>query len=533
MAKNFHTNFLEQLQGQEDHTPPKTMAIVDTQLYTVFIAAWDALSAEFNLRLADDADFVTFLRRARSSSLAFMGPFDGEESRSSSALDIGSFLSTFKTFCAPDPDSDLWFLLEVAEDTYSNMFIRQGVGEGTPPATGVHINWPTRRVYQDILERYPYYSYHLFDSTYATASAPNWLEFLENYYVSVLPSDTTDGSVCTLGTSTSEEPESEGDLLMNPSVEITSGGVEISAEITRGTDEVLVEYGTDMTPNLEEEERRLKRRILETVGSKKPLTIPSESMSHYHPMKARSQRKASQRMDDSEDYFFVFGGDVLGDYEGSRYTAIWDRNFYILVVDDVFEAIYASDFGGGFKDIPVFYFSEANPITPEDIPFLTTIAEAEKLGGQFSVLSFTSDRSKSKVRNYALYTYGGEMPSETPRSAGGYIVPIVFTRAVIGDVLITELVGGFNSTVFAWNEESTFSVVTVGALEWLEGLELDTVIMDVSAYDYDTFDSKTLAGFDLESFYLSSDELASSAAAAFNSLSMMTCLLLVAFGWYL
>jgi hypothetical protein len=172
MSRNLHTNFLEQLQGQEDHQTPKTMAIVDTQAYLVFLGAWEALSSEFNLRLASDADFVTFLRRARSSSLAFMGVYDGGDSKNSSALDIGSFMSTFETFCAPDPDNDLASLLEDAEAAYTDMFMEQGVGEGTPPATGMHINWPTRRVYQDILEWYPAYHNELFNTASLYATVP-------------------------------------------------------------------------------------------------------------------------------------------------------------------------------------------------------------------------------------------------------------------------------------------------------------------------------------------------------------------------
>jgi hypothetical protein len=558
MARNFHTNFLEQLQGGTYHQTPKTMAIVDTQAFLVFLGAWEALSSEFNLRLASDADFVTFLRRARSSSLAFNGGYP-EESTSPSALDIGSFMSSFKTFCAPDADSDLTSLLEDADSAYTGMFVEQGVGQGTPPATGMHINWPTRRVYEALLEQDPAYPDELFDTTgfYATANAPNWLEFLESYYASNVPPVNQDGSVCTLRTSTLVEPENETDLLVNPIVTITSDGVEVSTEITRSTDEVIVYYGTDMTPLLEQLERRLKRRMLESVGSKKSSAIHSESMNHYHPIEARAQRKSSRRMQDlGEDYFIVFGGEIHGEYAESRYTAIWDRNFYFLSGDNVAESIYTYDIGGGLKDVPVFYFSNSNPVTSEDISLSTTMEDAILLGGQFGVLSFTPDTTSSTVSTFDLYTYGdGATISETPRSAGGYIVPIVFTEIFIGDVFIAELVGGFNSTIFAWNEESVFGMEIVGAREWLKDLELDVVI-DIVAYDDDTFNSDTFEGFDSLSFYLSYDDLASDTPTAptdtgdtpnaapapsgddtattssTTALSMMSFLLVV-FGWSL
>ena len=517
MAKNFHTNFIEQLQGFEDHQPPKTMAIVETEKFPAFLQAWEKLSTELNSLMTVDPNFLTLLRRARANSLSFESSIDlGSPSIGQpSALDIGNFIVTFRKLCSPKADSELSSVLQAAESAYDAMFVNRAVGEGTPPATGMHIMWPVRRLYEEL--EHEFLSEELFNTTTSwspTEMAPNFLEFLENYYYFSLPEgDSIGGSMCELITMPEAQATEPGQLLLNPSYKVFPNSVETTSEVTLTTDEVLVEYGVDLTPILQEDERI--RRLRESIKLRRGLREGSRSdkaKSSFDKIRSHIQRKAKHRnLDEEEEYFYLFGGDALGSFEQATHKASWDRRFFILgdeYTDEV-ESVYTSSFEGGLKQVPVYYFPAEIPITKDDIPLGTEPADAEALGGTFGILTFTTSPDGDVGKSFVLYATDpgtGEV-SEKPRTAKGVIVPVVYVDAVVEGVAIEVLVGGFSQTILPWSESSGLVVLPLSDIEWIEALEVESAVIDMLAYDDDAFDPETGAGVDLVSFLLTLDEL--------------------------
>ena len=217
MAQNLHSNFLSQTQGFGRHLTPKTLALVSTDGFNTFLSAWDALSAELQrvLDAGNDPDYFSQLSRARAASIAFESGLDRPGSTTPSALDIGSFIDTFISFCDVDPTSTLHTVLDDAQAAYDAMFIETGVGPGTKAATGMHITWPFKKEYvkhPTILDALLFNSSFVF----AAVDAPNWLAFLRTYYDTTTPPAGTDRPVCQSGTQSSLEPTREGQLLLNP-----------------------------------------------------------------------------------------------------------------------------------------------------------------------------------------------------------------------------------------------------------------------------------------------------------------------------
>lgn len=103
-AKQIVISYAKEKQG-EKHIADKTLTIVDTSKYTVFLSAWEALAAEMTALLAtSDVNFHVALSRARSVSVAFRGSCDAKPY---SVVDVGSFLSQFESKCVPDTSSQL------------------------------------------------------------------------------------------------------------------------------------------------------------------------------------------------------------------------------------------------------------------------------------------------------------------------------------------------------------------------------------------------------------------------------------------
>jgi len=129
----------------------------------------------------------------------------------------------------------------------------------------------------------------------------------------------------------------------------------------------------------------------------------------------------------------------LGSFFQTSYSGKWDRTFCFLGDETSFEPVYASDFGNGYRSIPVIYYSYK--IEKAQIEIGMTIEEAMVLNGSMGYISFSARAGEEiSASGLALYTYTeGNTVSETPRSAGGSIVPIVFAEAVIADQVITEL----------------------------------------------------------------------------------------------
>jgi hypothetical protein len=188
------------------HQTPKTMALVDAENgYPRFNEAFEALSEEFyQIMLAgEDATFNAQLGRARAAAVRFEGVMDytGAGFPITSEVDIGSFLAKFSELCDIDPNSELFSKLEDARAAYEGMFVIAATGEGTPPATGATVHWPSKHYYSAIPsffessslnETHPWYS----------QTAPRWNEFLNEYLHGPKPV-LSSASVCNCGSDVS------------------------------------------------------------------------------------------------------------------------------------------------------------------------------------------------------------------------------------------------------------------------------------------------------------------------------------------
>jgi hypothetical protein len=152
------------------------------------------------------------------------------------------------------------------------------------------------------------------------------------------------------------------------------------------------------------------------------------------------------------------------------------------------DAIYGFDNGGGVKEIPVMYFPSSNPITPGGIPFgISEEDTVANLGAEFGFLSFSKESAQDGIVNddLSLYTSDGNTYSETPRSAGGQIVPVVYVEGFIGDTFLDVLVGGFYSTVIEWSEANSIDVKISNAEDYLDYFQSEYIILDLFAHDDD------------------------------------------------
>jgi hypothetical protein len=373
LAMDIQSNFMSQKQGYSAHQSPKTLSIVDLAKFSTFLISWNNLGGVMkSLLVAQDPEFFTQVNRARNQVIAFQSVVDDVGSTKPSAVDIGSYLRVLKTGCVPASGSSLNALLENTIATYDAMFVVRGVGPGTPEATGMHVTWPVRQEYSQYKD---YYDGVLFDTALssATADALEWIAFLETYYETITP-PMGDTSVCTMGVGSSVEPD-EGQLLINPSVSgPQNGGHSIQTEIAREVDSVDVEYGVDMTSLLGRRRRlgHLREKVVTDKQKRKTSATsgrPSDPRHSRHRRDhgSRSSRK-QRRLQSDNDYFFLFGGDLLGDYNQSKYSTFWDRNFYLFEgAAGQYESVYAFDNGNGNKDIPVIYLPSTAPITSADI----------------------------------------------------------------------------------------------------------------------------------------------------------------------
>lgn len=499
MAKDLHKDFLEKKKGTF-HQLPKTLAIVDTEAFLVFLTAWEAFSAELSrLIAADDPFLLPSLSRARQIAISFEAYSDDPEQ--TSALDIGSFMATFNSLCQPEEGSDLQKTRDAAVDAYYTMQVASGVGPGTLEATGVHIFWPARRFYYNYKS---WYDEQLFDdSDFATQDAPNWLAFLRNYYDST-SSISSGASVCVGDLTSVTAATREGQLLLTPSAR--QEGIEITteSEITRNTDEVLVEFGLDLTPGIGIGRRLREFSPAQTVGShsrRDPAQIRSRfglhGLAHQHGRRRR-------RLDD-KDFLIVYGGSIGGAYDKSNFAAKWDGHFF-LIGDSAnnLEPVYAADNGVGSRNIPVFYFPNSVTVSSANFPRGSTDVDATELGGVFGYLTMAYNGTAGLITEQAtLYTETRDTFSETPRSAGGQIVPVLFTEGMIDGVDAFIYVGGFFATVLDWNEENniTFTVQSwQTTLEEKAALGLENVVVNMVAFDAEKLEEETAAGIDLVSF---------------------------------
>ena len=527
MAQEFLDDFLVEQQGSV-HQTPKTLALIDTDLYLEFLQLWDAFAAELTRLLrADDPFLFPILSRARQVAISFVAFAD--EGQQKSAIDVGSFLATFDAACQPEESSELFRLRSATVDAYNAMQLASGVGEGTREATGVQVFWPPRRDYDEYKS---FYDNVLFEEPlFALTDAPNWLEFMQTYYASTT-SQLETGSVCRGDPSSVIQPTREGQLLLNPTSEEDGTDIVVQSEVILNVDDVTVEFGLDLTPGLEllggTDGRLLK-------GMYDPSNIDNSTRYSQHPILQRfhqrrqKYRRRGRRLQqyDEDDYLILFGGDVEGTYDGAKYKATWDGHFFVFMDDaGQLEPAFAIDLGEQSRALPVMYFPPGadTEVTGEDFPHRTTEEEAEALGGVYGYLNVLATGSEGVLNDLALYTESLDTFSETPRSAGGQIVPIIYSEAYLGGNDYFVYVGGFNGTVFEWNEDSRLSVTTLHwttVLEQYERRGVDTVVVDFAAYDLDKFDENdedSDEGFDVAFFTYPEESMASLASLSLATL---------------
>ena len=504
MAVNFQENFLAKTQAEEGfadvHDTPKTLAIVNTTAFSIFHEAWEALSAELfeTMLMDDDPDFFAAISRARAETLAFGAAF-GEKD----AADIGVFLEKFSILCNIDPTGAMWPLVANAKDTYNDMFVARGTGEGTSStATGMHVTWPEKKTF---LEDPSLYLSSIFD-THINDDTPMWNAFLITYLNGTSPAEaTTESPVCLSSMTSSVVPTYEGQLLLNPlfSIDPDTDAAVVYSEVPVETDLVYVEYGMNLTHQITED-RRLQEKFSSAKTNDKGPGDKTWSDSGAH--RRRGRRRLSQhgrRTQEEGDYYFLYGGDVSVDYDGPSATAVWDRMYYYLDTPVGYENIYVWDYGEGLKSFPVCYFSSSNVRSSEDFVDIISVDEAvANLGCIEGEIYFSVATNETSL---ALFTYGeGDAPSEMPSSAGGQITPIVYLDAAIGDSLITEVVGGFNETIVDWGDSEDLSIVDVPDVWNMDVYGATYGTMDMYAYDFDVFDGEGTG----EDFYRFSYSLA-------------------------
>jgi hypothetical protein len=504
LAQNLQQNFLTEKQSP-GHQTPKTLAIVDTNAYTAFLTAMEALSLDLKTRLdaANDPALIKILSRARGQALAFEGFADKQGTLEPSATDIGSFFEEFSTLCNIDPASTLKPLMDNARSAYNAMFVVRGVGPGTASATGMAVYWPHQKTYQTKPDMYEEYLFELSD--YATLAAPNWLGFLRAYYV--LSATTVQRRiltpVCLSNIENPNEPVNASKLLIDPNVVVDSGAATFTSEIAFETDQVTAFYAINIT-HLVASNRRLQEMISIQKHSKsgRGLQIGSSSFSPNRML------HHSRRAQATGDYYYVYGGNFEVEYNLYNVQAVWDRRFYFLVTNSsqTYTTIYVTDKGNGQKSFPVCYFSPASTITPADLAGFIDVNDAmASLGCIPGEVTFSAQSVSFTL--YALNDF--ETLSEVPPSAGGQIAPITYIDLFANQRFISGgIVGSFEQTIVNWSPTADMSMMSVSDAENLDVYgDETTAIVYVEAYDFEKleYNNVTEEYSGLDSYYYEYD----------------------------
>lgn len=345
-ARDVVETFVSETQGGRSHQAPKQLSIVDTAKFQTFIEAFEVFMGELlTLLESGDRSLHAFVSRSRASAVAFEGIADAVGTSNPSGLDIGSWLESFRQLCTPDSTISFGENLQNALDTYDEMLVLSSVGEGTAPATGMHITWPEQAEYAN---NKAFWNQVLFDNpTYVTTLVPNFRAFLEWFLSSGSPSEgdaETRDSICDQraeddGVGAVDRPNEDPNVLIladSAFLDTETGMFQVEATISLDVSQMLVEYGIELSEPFQE--------VLVEKGIE-----PTE-----------------------DDYLLLLGGDVAGQYERANYTAGWDQNFYFLNISGIgtFEALYVKDEGDGSKTIPAMFFPEENKEGLADLQYL-------------------------------------------------------------------------------------------------------------------------------------------------------------------
>lgn len=152
MATQLFNGFLTETQnGDGPHLVPKTLSIVDTNSFEIFLSEFKMLVEMLADLLWSETDqaFFAALQRSRAASTAFESGADDTGSKTPSAVDIGSFLSTFDELCAPT--GSIKEALDRTLGAYDAQFYARGFGEGTKSSSGMATWFPSKRLHLEVI----------------------------------------------------------------------------------------------------------------------------------------------------------------------------------------------------------------------------------------------------------------------------------------------------------------------------------------------------------------------------------------------
>jgi len=403
--------------------------------------------------------------------------------------------------------------------------------------------------------------------------APKWFTFLATYLSSGTPSFTTASSVCSKSatggsSSVGTTPPDKDALFYNPKLYQQASQIIVMSDISVKVDYVFTEYGIDGSEYLYADRYRGTggvRQLGEAGASAESATrkinalrssyhriqksdakvAPSGSYTNKmmtrkngdalsdvttkrkkldrewrrnagsHARHGRSQNRNRKTL--AEDYLILYGGSLEGSFDGSSYRVVWDKKFYAIGDIDNFTPIYIRDEGGSSFSIPVFYFPNNIKVTSSMFDYDTTPKEVADMGGIYGALEFGINEGAATITAFTLMTSAGEQVSETPPSAGGHIVPILYVEGEVDNREYWEIIGGVDGTVLDWNEEQEFDLFVMSAEQYwgIYDLQDSEIVVDMWAFDLDIFDAESKEGFELHSFYVDAD--VSSASTAIKS----------------
>lgn len=200
----------------------------------------------------------------------------------------------------------------------------------------------------------------------------------------------------------------------------------------------------------------------------------------------------------------MFGGLLYPEFSCERFDTEWDKDFYMLTNasdGEPIDFLYVYRDGDTKNSIPVLYFP---PTTDEAVlggvlegmnTMSLTIEDAEDMGGLWSYLQFdksnlkkvNEDNSTLSLDALSLFTpSAGGAYHETPRSRGGYLVPILYVEAGVGNFTIDYILGGLLFSMFEWGDEreSELGILATTAESTAFQLGVNSSVVDIIAYDF-------------------------------------------------
>ena len=477
--------------------------------------------------------------------------------------------------------SSLPTLIANVQTTYDDMFVYRRNGEGTPKLTGMHITWPRKTLSEEYMfyldvELYnvthPYFSAHApfyneFIDLYLDSNTP---------HISPGTACTCDAPEVEiqrddLTTEDINDPNFDV-LLLNPQLNVWKEGLEVLSSIAETTDYVSVEYGveiyhlwkdrladSDITENSQggddndQGRRHLLQRRLSNIAKQRSSTNAFDSLnadqdsrldtsSRAHKLRPHQAARRAKRMDrkyqqeqrhrrelqdndggedelplESQDFFYIFGGDTFVEYSCSGISSNWDRQYFFFSTPDVVEdGAFVQNLGEGARSALFFYFRELSEEAIASIKEGTwTFEDVEENGGIDASLTFTVDPETGvPTQNLVLFIFDTESggPRELPPSTTGYIVPLMYVDASLEGYYLDYLVGGYFGTVIEWKEDHALTVNVADTKgRFFDELESSVAVLDVIAYDYDKLlDGDGTEGFDFYYFELEGEDLSSS-----------------------